>query len=105
MKYVSSLPPVTEAPHLAQPEALSPTRAVRAVHKRLFPAHIAEHYQHHEAPAEAPEEFEKRSGLERRQYCRRLATAEALLGTRTSIERRRKSRRRDEPATAVDEEI
>lgn len=103
MRYTTTLPPIGEVPEPAQPEALHPIQTVRPVRARTFPAHIAEHY----SPSDNPptEKEERRSGKDRRGLCRRLAEGETLLETRSSVERRKRSRRQGDPATAVDEEI
>lgn len=106
MKYVTSLPPLVEVPDAVGIRELYRAQAVRRVHERLFPAHIVEHYPHQEADVEqAAQEEEKRSYEERRLVCRRIEPAELLLETRSSVERRRKSRRRSDAATSVDEEV
>lgn len=106
MKYVGSLPPLVEVPDAVGIRELHRAQAVRPVQERLFPAHVVEHYPHQEAAAEqAVEEEEKRSYKDRRLLCRRIEPAELLLETRSSVERRRKSRRRSDAATSVDEEV
>lgn len=107
MRYAPSLPPLAEVPDAVEIRELSHIQAVRPVRERLFPAHIAEHYPHREAATEQPAslEEEKRSDEERRLFCRRIAPAEPLLETRSSIERRRKNRRQGDTATSVDEEV
>jgi len=106
MRFVPSLPPPAEVPDAVEIKELRHAQAVRPVRERLFPAHIAEHYPHQETANEPPAlpVEEKRSDEERRLFCRRIAPAEPLLETRSSVERRRKNRRQDDAATSVDEE-
>lgn len=107
MRYVTSIPPIGETPETSQPEALHPLNAVRPVRARVFPAHPAEFYAKPTNTNKPPTEIteEKRAAKERRQFCRRVESSETLLETRSRVERRKKSRRRADPATAVDEEI
>lgn len=108
MRYVPSLPPLTGVPESGAVKELQHAQPVRPVRERLFPARIAEHYPPRETatrPAAAPETGEKRKGKERRRYCRRIASVEPLLETRSDIERRKSNRRRGDLATSVDEEV
>lgn len=106
MRYAPSLPPLVEVPESGTLKQAQHAQPVRPVRERLFPAHVAEHYPHRES-AEVPpalaETEEKRNGKERRQYCRRIASAEPLLETRSEFERRKRNRRRGDLATSVDE--
>lgn len=107
MRYAPSLPPLAEIPDTAEIRELQHAQAVRVVRERLFPAHIVENYPRRESAIEeaAPQKEEKRSDKERRLYCRRIAPAEPLMETRSSVGRRRKNRRRGDTATSVDEEV
>jgi len=107
MRYVTSLPPHVDVPDAVGIRELYRAQGARPVRERLFPPHIVENYARREEAAEhpAPPEKEKRANGERRQLCRRLESVELLLETRSSVERRRKSRRRNDAATSVDEEV
>lgn len=113
MRFTTSLPPIPGAPDLPQPEALHAAHPVRAVRERLFPARIGNAAAHHEIdktppPIEKPiidEENDRRSGKDRRNYCRRITPFEPLMETRSRVERRRKSRRRGDSTTSIDETI
>lgn len=107
MRFAPSLPPAVEIPDAVEIKELRHAQAVRPIRERLFPPRIVEHYPRHETAAEAPTPAveEKRSDEERRLFCRRIAPAEPLLETRSSVERRKKNRRLDDTATSVDEEV
>lgn len=108
MRYVPSLPPLAGVPESGAVKELQHAQPVRPVRERLFPAHIAERYPPREStenPATALATGDKRDGKERRQLCRRIASVEPLLETRSDIERRKRNRRRGDLATSVDEEV
>lgn len=106
MRFVPTIPPVTTPAEAEQPQPARAVRPVRKIEPRdLVPLVFPRSARNKEPePAEAAP-AEKRGGLDRRKWCRRLQRVRYLLNTRSGEDRRKGMRRGGEAAATLDEKI
>ncbi len=111
MRYTPSLPPLTGISETGEVKPLRDIRAVQPVQERLNAPFIKLAAQQRRASAadiqgvEEIQPAERRAQVDRREVCRRLFHAAALMDTRAINERRHGKRRRRDETTAVDEDV
>lgn len=110
MRYVPSLPPPLTAPEdTGELQALAAVNPAKPVRQRTLVPMVKQNFAQRE-PAEAAQlappasQIERRAGADRRVYCRRVQHQPVLLDLRPGVDRRRRSQRKTDIATSIDEE-
>lgn len=108
MRFVYSIPPVISPVEEGEPWHIRAVRPVRPVEPRNRVPLVIQHFGRKVKAEEAPSgpalvRLEKRGG-DRREWCRRLQRDNALLNTRSGVERRKNKRRSNDVATTLNEE-
>lgn len=106
MRFVPSTPPIAAPTEAEQPRPLRAVRPVRKVESRdLVPLVFPRFGRKNEVEQPEAAPAEKRGGLDRRKWCRRLKRVRYLLNTRSGEDRRKGMRRGGEAAATLDEKI
>lgn len=106
MRFVPTIPPVTVPAEAEQPK---PVRSVRPAHRveprEIVPLVFPRFARKNEPEQDEAAPAERRGGLNRRKWCRRMKRVRYPLNTRSGVERRKEARRRNDPAVTMDEEV
>jgi hypothetical protein len=110
MRYVPNLPPPLTAPEeTGELHALAAVKPVKPVQQRTLVPIVKQRFAERE-PTEGGQiaptgsEIERRTGADRRTYCRRIQHQPVLLDLRPGVDRRHRSQRKTDIATSIDEE-
>jgi hypothetical protein len=110
MRYVPSLPPPLAAPEeTGELQAVGAVNPAKPVRQRTLVPMVKQHFAERE-PGEGGQiaptgsEIERRAGADRRVYCRRIQQQPVLADLRPGVDRRRRSQRKTDIATSIDEE-